>query len=155
MDFRYAIFPDKQLILQRYSGPFSLPDLFAASQRMWDDPRYCKTYNGIADLTDASASITTDDLENLVGFVFQNEKASIGRWAAIVTSPLGTAYALIFKRGIFPKHPFEVFSTWEAACDHLDIALPASVWSDEAFGQGEQNSQAETRAGHPLADVQA
>lgn len=145
MDFRYDIFPDKQLILQRYTGPFSLQELFSSSRSMWEDPRYCKTYNGIADLTRASINISTEDLETLIHFVFKHEKASVGRWAAIVSSPLGTAYALIFKRGILPKHSFEVFSTLEAACEHLNVVLPPAIFSSEVFGP--DDSGEETPAG--------
>jgi len=138
MNVRYEILPEQRLILKRCKGEFTLLDLITSSRSIWSDPRYCKTFDGIIDLSKADCGFHIDDVRGLVDFFLTHENTSIGRWAAIASSPLVTAFALIYKRGLLDRHPFEVFSTWEAACKFLDLDTPPRLlledWGDHHPG---------------------
>ena len=124
MKFTYEILPERRVILQRYAGSFSLADLLASTQRLWDDPLYSRSYDGIVDLSATSVAISMNDLRSLIGFLRTSERTSTGRWGAVANSPLVTACAMIYQRAIAPVHEFEVFSTWDAACDYIGRRLP-------------------------------
>ena len=124
MKFSYEIFPEQRLILQRYTGNPSLADVVASTRRLWADPRYSKTYDGIVDLSSSSAGISMGDLRALIGFMQQNDQTSTGRWGAVTSSPVTTACAMLYQRALAPRHKFEVFSSWDAACGFLGVKLP-------------------------------
>lgn len=124
MHFSYEIHPDRRVIVQRFAGQFSLADLLAAVRRLWADPLYSKSYDGIVDLSETSMGISMEDLRALIGFLQQRPETSTGRWGAVASSPLTTACAMIYRRAAAPRHQFEVFSSWAAACDFLGHQVP-------------------------------
>lgn len=126
MKFTYEIFPQKRLILQRYAGDFSLGELRAATERLWADPRYDRAYDGIADLS-AAGTTPIEDLRGLIQFLSGNRSLSTGRWAVVVSAPYATACALLYKKAMSHRHPFEVFSTWDGACQFLGADLEPSA----------------------------
>ena len=123
MHFSYEIHPERRVILQRFAGQFSLADLVAASRRLWADPLYSVKYDGIVDLSGTSMSISMEDLRALIGFFQDSPETSTGRWGAVVSTPLATACAMIYRRALAPRHQFEVFSTWGGACGFLGQEL--------------------------------
>jgi hypothetical protein len=124
LHFSYEIHPDRRVILQRFTGQFSLADLLAAVRRLWADPMYSRNYDGLVDLSETSMGISMADLRALIGFLRQSPETSTGRWGAVVSSPLTTACAMIYRRAAAPRHQFEVFSSWSAACAFLGQELP-------------------------------
>jgi hypothetical protein len=124
VNFRYEILPDRRLILQHFAGSSSLAELLAALRRLWADPLYSRTYDGIVDLSGAAVDLSMRDLRALIGFLQESDQTSTGRWGAVTTSPLATACAMIYQRALAPRHAFEVFSTWEAACAFLGVRVP-------------------------------
>jgi hypothetical protein len=130
VNFTYDILPERRLIRQRFAGSTSLADVRAALRRLWADPLYSKNYDGIVDLSATTVGISMEDLRALIGFLQESDQMSTGRWGAVVSSPLTTACAMIYQRALAPRHEFEVFATWEAACGFLGVELaplPASV----------------------------
>jgi hypothetical protein len=121
---QYEIRPAQRLILQRFRGKPSLADVLAATRRLWADPLYSKSYDGIADFSGASVGLSMDDLRALISFLRQHDQTTVGRWGVVASSPLATACAMIYRRALAPRHEFEVFSSWDAACDFLGVALP-------------------------------
>jgi len=138
MKVRYEILPEHRLILKRCRGDFTLHDLMTSARSVWSDPRYCRSFDGIVDLTKADCGFHIEEVRSLVDFFLTHEKTSIGRWAAIASSPIVTAFALIYKRSLLDRHPFEVFSTWEAACEFLELdvspVLLLGGWGDPQAG---------------------
>ncbi len=127
MKVLYEIFPERQLIVQRYLGAVAIGDFIAAAERLWIDPRYSPAYNGLADLTDLQVTVSVADTRKLAQLMAGHPRTTRGKWAAVIASPVGTAFAFIYQRLIRPRHPVEIFSTWEAACAYLDIDLPRTI----------------------------
>ena len=123
MEFTYDIFPDQRMILARYAGRFSFADLKTAAERLWADPRYSESYDGLVDISDGSVAVEMGDFRQLVQFVKGSAKTSRGRWAAVAVSPLATAIAMFYQKSLAGRHTFEVFSTRESACRFLGIGL--------------------------------
>jgi hypothetical protein len=132
MKFDYEIYPEKNLIVTRYAGPWTLRDLKAMAEKLWADARYSRRYNGVVDLTDSKLSVARGDFQALLEFVRGHKDASEGRWAAVADSPLATAFGMIYKRALAGRHTFEVFSTFEAAGAFVGVEMQdAPKWTAE------------------------
>ncbi len=121
MKFTYAIHSDHQVIFQHYEGRFTTSDLIAATRQLWADPAYRREYNGIADASDVSLRVDLQDFGAFISFLAGRKEMSVGRWAVITASPLVTACAFIYKKAVSSQHKFEVFSSWDAACDFVNL----------------------------------
>lgn len=135
MSFDFEIFPAQRLILARYRGGLmTLAGLRQAAERMWSDSRYSKAYDGIVDLSDETLQISIDDFRGLVGFLAAQDRTSRGRWAAVASSPIATAYGLLYQRAISARHAFSVHSSWGAACAalHLRPTPAMEAWAGRA-----------------------
>jgi hypothetical protein len=121
MKFSYTIDSQRGLIFQAYEGSFTLEQLIACTRCLWADPEYSPSFDGIVELSAMTPSARLPQLPGLLHFLKNDAHLSQGRWAAIATSPLATAGSLIYKRAMAPRHMFEVFSTWDAACTFLQI----------------------------------
>lgn len=129
MTFSYDIHPEQRVIVARYTGKFSLSELTDATKRIWEDPRYSKSYDGLLDLTDISLGVDMADFRGLVDFVRNSDKVSQGRWAAVTTTPFATACSLLYQKALMSRHTFEVFSTMEGACSYLGLqATSGGEW---------------------------
>ena len=127
MTFLYDIFPEHRAVIVRYQGTFTLHDLTVCAETLWSDPRYSRSFDGLADISAASVHVAMNDFRPLVEFVRHNDRTSEGRWAAIATTPLATACGYIYQRALASRHSFEIFSTWEGACRFLKLDLPPTV----------------------------
>jgi hypothetical protein len=136
MSFDFEIFSARRLILARYRGGITLGELRQSAERMWSDSQYSRDYDGIVDLSDETLQISIDDFRGLVGFLAAQDRVSRGRWAAVASSPIATAYGLLYQRAASPRHSFSVHSTWEAACAALQLhPTPAmEAWAARAAG---------------------
>ena len=130
MNFSYAIDPERRMIFLRYTGHFTLVPLLAGIRRLWADPAYCRAYAGLVDLSDESLSIEIADLHALIDHLRDQPAISEGRWAAVTSSPLATACGLLYQKAISPRHPFEVFSSFEAAANFLRLEGPPPLLQD-------------------------
>lgn len=125
MKFSYDILPEKRSLMLRYEGRFTVADLIAGTQMVWADARYRREYDGIIDLTDPEAGVSLSDFRGLVNFLRGEHSTTKGRWAAVTSTPLAAACALMYKEAFAARHVMEVFSTWEAACQYLHLELPS------------------------------
>lgn len=125
MKFSYTIDSQRRMIFQNYSGRFTADQIIACVRALWADPLYDKTLGGIVDISNMNAGPDLADLHVLIRFLNENrEQLSTGRWAVVTTSPIATAGAFLYQHAMAGKHPFEVFSTWEAASTSLHWFAP-------------------------------
>lgn len=125
MNYGHVIIPKTRIIYQVFEGTFSLDHLVACTRRLWADPAYSRTYNGITDVSRMTPGATLENLQGLTAFLKNEPRLSQGRWAVITSTPMATAGAMLYKREMAAHHPFGVFSTWESACAFLQLDLPA------------------------------
>ncbi|CAM3006037.1 hypothetical protein [Rariglobus hedericola] len=123
MNYGYMIDSDRKVIFQAFEGRFSLTQIIACVRRLWNDPAYSKTYPGIVDISRMTPSAGLDDLNGLVDFLKSETQTSTSRWAVITSSPAATAGSMVYKRIMAGRHVFEVFSTWESACEFLQLEI--------------------------------
>jgi len=119
MPFCFDILPEKRAIFVRFEGRFTLEQLLAAARELWADPRYSPAYDGLVDISAGSISIDMKDLRKLIAFLLDEPATSRGRWAAVATTPLAIAGGLLYRSAMKSRHVFDVFSTWEAACEFV------------------------------------
>lgn len=123
MNFSYEIFPDRRAIVVRYVGTFTLEQLHASALTLWNDPRYARDYDGLVDVSHSSANVDITDFRAFVSLVRNDSRVSQGRWAAVVTTPFATACSFLYRSALASHHTFEIFSTWEAACEFLNLPI--------------------------------
>ena len=121
--FSYEILPERQTIVTRYAGFFTLTDLLTSTRRLWADPRYSEKYNGLVDAADTGMGVEINDFRSLIEFVRDNPSASRGRWAIVTSTPLATVCGIIYQRAMAKQHTLEIFSTWEAACQFVNVEV--------------------------------
>lgn len=124
MHYGYTIDTAVPFIFQEFKGRFTVSEIIGCIQRLWADPVYSKSHNGIVDISQMIPGAGLEDLTPLVAFLKNSPETSDSRWAVITASPLATAGAMLYKRAMSGQHAFEVFSTWESACRYLQINLP-------------------------------
>jgi hypothetical protein len=130
MTFEYIVLPDKRCIAQRFTGALTLDDVVACTETMWADTLYDQQYDIISDLTLSTAAALPRDVYSLISFLKRPE-TSKGRCAAIFSDPKATALGYFFKSLSTFNHRMRVFSTWEAASEHLQVDIAPSVFSRE------------------------
>jgi len=132
MAFQYCILPEQSLIFARFAGSASISDLTAIASIICSDPAYVRSFDGLLDLTDLEVSIPVSDISELVSFTETSRKHGYGRWAILASTPIATAYTMIYRQRVTPALPVTLFSTYEAAArylgkpidkDTLDLAL--------------------------------
>jgi len=124
MTCRYAIFPELRLIVEHFSGPLHLDELLTFIHKLWADERYDPTYNIISDLSGATLTITTGEILEFGSFLLRTPGASQGKLAIITNTPIDTAKGLIFKQTVTTLNEVSIFSTWDAACEYIGVAVP-------------------------------
>lgn len=121
MKFSYAIDADRRLIFQRYEGQLTLARLVSCLERLWADPAYRPTYDGLVDISAVTPQASFQDLQSFIEFVRQRPEHSRGRWAAVASSPFMTACSMLYQKALASHHAFAVFSSTEAAYSFLHI----------------------------------
>ena len=127
MNYSYLIDAEKRLIALKFVGELSLSQVIRSSEILWQDPRYDPSFPVICDLTEISARAHVRDVPELLAF-YNRPETSSGRLAIVLTEPVSTALAFLFRSTAPMKFRVGLFSTWEAACGFLHIDL-----EDHAF----------------------
>jgi hypothetical protein len=122
--FTYLLMPAERVCLLRFNGSISLGDVTRGIERLWADPGYDPLFNGIVNLEGVTTRAGLDDLQALISFLHKRSSSS-GRWVAVFSEPKPTALAMMFKAAWKGAFNIEIVSTWEAACRHLRVNLPA------------------------------
>lgn len=126
MKFSYTILPERRLNILRFKGSVSVQDVTSVIQQFWTDDRYNPEYNGIVSLEGVTTRAKIEDLKVLLDFL-ENNRKSVGWWAAIFTEPKATALALIFKAAFHGSFNLEIVADWQAACRFLQVEVPENA----------------------------
>lgn len=120
MPYSHTINPKRRIIIQRFDGTLSLAAVYEGTEKLWADPQYDPTFDGITDLSHSVANGSVEDVRALSRFVINRSKASTGRWAVVTNDPKITAFVLVFSR-LTTKPSLSVFSTWAAATAYMQV----------------------------------
>jgi hypothetical protein len=124
MDLYYTIYPDKNLVVASHRGTFEVREYIEHILCFMEDPLYQKNLDGVIDLSGISVEIMPSDMQVLFDFLTTHEKTPSGRWACITTTPLATAYTMIYQRAAIQHDSFGIFSTWEATERFMGCEIP-------------------------------
>lgn len=123
MKFSYTIDPQQKLVLERFTGRFTVAEIIESVRLLWTDPRFDRSFAGIVDISGMEPTHDLSDLRAVLGFLKEERaRISTGRWAIVATSPLATAGAFLYQKAMAGTHPLEVFSTHEAAVEWLGLS---------------------------------
>ena len=116
------VFPDKQLIVAKYSGDVCMDDVVRLTEEMVSNPNYSPLFNGVTDYRGAKLSATSDEVTAFAKDVIESE-VSLGTWCILCDEPNTTAYNMIFQSLLKSRHPVEIYSTVDAASKRLNMDL--------------------------------
>ncbi|MGA1601089.1 MAG: hypothetical protein ACO4CG_02235 [Prochlorothrix sp.] len=119
MEYSYSIYPEQQLILERYRGTVTMAFVTAAIERMATDPKFCPDYSTIVDLRECDFKFSPQDLETLLHCHHQVFGITEGKTALVVDNPRDTALSVLFKTYVDGVRHLDVFSALEAAQDWI------------------------------------
>lgn len=128
MVFDYVILPEQRCVVSRFSGSVSPQDVMAGSEKIWSDPAYERSYHVLCDLTRVVIHGTPADVKPLVNF-YRRPETSTGLWAAIFSMPNLTALGYLFRAALPVPGRFGIFSSWDGACDYLQISIPQDIFA--------------------------
>jgi len=126
VSYSYTINPSKRIIIQRFDGSLTLSSIFEGTEKLWADPQYDRSFDGITDLSHSVATGSVEDVRALGKFVATRAQASTGRWAVVTNDPKITAFVLVFSR-LQSRPSLAVFSTWAAATAYMHVETPPPV----------------------------
>jgi len=123
----YKILPDKQLIIEYYSGELTIKDLMFFKTIIRKEPNYNFDWKTIADFRDCNLLIKNAELEKLVEFLKNNFEKSYSRKVAILSAKpievaLSILYSLLVKETGLDYDTF-VFSTTQGVVQTFDEKL--------------------------------
>ncbi len=121
---KYKILPELHLNIQVYTGNVTLQTLFESMNKLIDDPEYSETNNGIVDFRNAELIFQDKELESFIEYLIQQNITKSPRRVGLITqTPNQVVFTSLFTR--LAKNTividYQVFSTFKAAADFLDI----------------------------------
>jgi len=120
----YLILPAKRLIIQRFTGPTGTEEIRQLTLRVCADPLFDRSFHTLMDFTRAALQIGIAEVSMLCHFLFSlAEGGEVGSAAIVATSPMGTALAMLFSKGLSLFAPSAVFSSHEAAFEFLGVDM--------------------------------
>lgn len=123
MKFEYTILPEERLVLVRLEGPFFLTELTDSAAIICADVRYRRDYDGLIDLTSVEVTISPREIKDLITYTLSRQRPGVGRWAVLVTTPIATAFAMLYQNGLTARHHMSLFCTLEGASQFLDRTI--------------------------------
>lgn len=96
MIFSYEIFPEKNLLIERFEGEVNLANFLTSANTVFNDPLYHPAMNGIANFEKAILDFDFSEMYALVDYLRASRFRSTGRWAFITTRPINFGVARMF-----------------------------------------------------------
>lgn len=115
------MFPDKRLVIDRVSGPVTTEELWDNLVSLFEHPDYECGFSGVYDLRDAVSHINREIFMEFVKKVATSDEFGKSRWSIIVSEPLLTAYAEIFRSYVNEAVTIGLFCTTEVAASYLKV----------------------------------
>lgn len=125
MNYRYKIYADADLIIDKFEGELNLEHLFASIKRCSLDPDFKSGMNVVADMTETQPSFDAADVRGMAIKMELDEIISYGRIAIVTSKAL--QYGLFRMMGPVSEmfdvyREFQVFSSFEDAREWLGIS---------------------------------
>lgn len=93
---KYQIIPEKNLIIETFSGRVTLDDVVSFLKGILDDPDYSPELNGIVDFREADLDVSYDEIRGLVDWLASRETRARGYWAFVTDRPVTHGISRIF-----------------------------------------------------------
>jgi hypothetical protein len=117
----YVISEEHGLIIEKFTGKMTLDLVKTASESIWSQPSYKKSYKGLADLRTCEFDMNLRDIIKMVMFLAKSDKTATGFFVILVKSADGVAKSLIFNSRIGSIMNLHVVSHLDSALRHLAI----------------------------------
>jgi hypothetical protein len=119
MNRTFEIYPEKKLIVARFTGPIDYQDILNWFEDALQHEAFSKDYDGIVDLRKAAVQEARPEKAKLLASYIIEHDFTKGKWAILVSKPMETALSLLYANVATRQHPVESFSTIEAAASFL------------------------------------
>jgi hypothetical protein len=120
MHFKFKIFPNDKLILQKWEGEFNLAKIVDCNKQCQLHNNYNRDYKLIADYRKAKINVSEDKVEVLVKQL-ESPKLLRNKIAVLIDDPQNTVVALLYSFEV-QKKEIKIFNTLTAASRWLGIS---------------------------------
>lgn len=124
---KYEIVPEKNLLIETFSGRVTLDDVVTFLQEILEDPDYSPGMNGIADLREVDLDVSYDQVRELVDWLGSLEKRTRGYWAFVTGRPVTHGISRIFAA---------LGEDLQERIEYFDSLEEATRWLEQASRQG-------------------
>jgi hypothetical protein len=120
MHFKFKIFPNDKLILQKWEGEFNLAKIVDCNKQCQLYNNYNRDYKLIADYRKAKINVSEDKVEVLVKQL-ESTKLLRNKIAVLIDDPQNTVVAMLYSFEV-QKKEIKIFNTLTAASRWLGIS---------------------------------
>lgn len=117
---KYKIDKERQFVTAQMTGEVSYQDLIQWLFSFTTHPLYEPSFSGVLDMRPSSKLFAIHDIHDFILVVTKGSKVK-GKWCCITDTPLQTAIALHYEVKNPGVHPFEVYSSEDAASSFLGV----------------------------------
>src|SRR5690606_8905439 len=96
MNFKYYIDKEQRIVIRSFHGEVSLNKLEKSLAKVWADPEYDVSYNGLADFRDCTLLFSKVMLSQIIKTVSDSALSLQGKVAILVSEPIAAAMATIY-----------------------------------------------------------
>lgn len=119
MERTFKIYPDKKLVVARFTGPIDYEDILNWLNEALQNESFSMEYDGIADLRKAVFKETRlEKVQFLASYIIEH-RFTKGKWAILASTPMETALSFLFSKYATLQQPIDIFSTVEVVATFL------------------------------------
>jgi hypothetical protein len=119
MERTFKIYPDKKLVVARFTGPIDYQDILNWFNEALQNESFSMEYDGIVDLRKVVFKETRrEKVQFLASYIIEHNFTK-GKWAILASTPMETALSLLFSEYAPLQQPVNIFSTVKAAARFL------------------------------------
>lgn len=119
MDYVYEIVPEEGLIIETVTGEITVEEMAQKTEKVFSDPKFEPTFNGLLDLRGATSKMTKVELYGFVDFLERTGKFGESRWAVLASDPIVVALTQVFQNRLRNPDAVGVFGSPGAAAGFL------------------------------------
>jgi len=136
----FKIFPERKLIVARFTGTIAYQDVLQWFDEAREHPDFSQEFPGLVDLRKAAFGMVPG---GKTGKMAKKARAlaeymtkidfTTAKWAILTDTPMETSLMMVYSKDASQRHPIEIFSTVEAAEDYLGVALEYALQELSAY----------------------
>jgi hypothetical protein len=144
MEMRYVIIKERNLLIQQFTGDFTVALWAAGAEKIWQDPEYHPTIDVVVDLRGVTLLMKVEETNQIAEALANNkELTTTGRVALLIDSPRVAAFAQLLDAVRTDDSTFLMYTSEGWASEKLGI--PFNIEQDLQSPKTEEISMSQAK----------